>query len=374
MTSSLRYGGGLPRVDTRVLADAEAERVGRELRRARAWLSGAVVVLTTSALLATSGLLPLHPAVAFTAALVVVASVIAVALGSMAVRAAVAAAIVAQGVVLWMASVMPEARPPHPLLVGALQAGTVALSARLVLLRLHGAWSLYRRRVALAEDLHARDVDRCAGRVRELAEARTFQILQRRGEIVEAGPRHEIELLPRSGFVLQVDGRPLRRPLLARVTSVAPTVPHALRVALPSDLYAIASPTVQLERRSLTPAERQELERRAAGMRRPPWSLYVASPAVLAAAAWQWQHASAEVPWLGIAAIAAYLLGGATAFHYVQRLRTASRLRSDAELRWLVTVTDRNAPEGAAPHLEMLPVSRLAWTERARPASWRLDT
>lgn len=373
MTSSLRYGGGLPKVGTRALAGAEAERVRRALWRARTWLLGTVVVMTASSILATSGVLPLHPAVAFAAAVALVASIIAVALGSMAVRVGVAAGIVAQAVVLWMASAMPEARPPHPLLVGALQAGTVVLSARLVLLRLHGAWSLYRRRTALAEDLHARDVDRCAGRLRELAEARTFQILQRRGEIVEAGPRHEIELLPRSGFVLQVDGRALSRPLLARVTSVAPTVPHAFRVALPSDLSAIASPTVQLERRSLTPAEREELERRANGMRRPPWSLYVASPAVLAAAAWQWQHASAEVPWLGLTAIAVYLLGGAAAFHYVQRLRTASRLRSDAELRWLVTVTDRDAPEGAAPHLEMLPVSRLAWTEHARPASWRLD-
>lgn len=373
MTSSLRYGGGLPKVGTRALADTDVERVRRALRRAKTWLSGTVVVLTASALLATSGVVPLHPVVVFASGVAIVSSIVAVALGSTAVRVGVAAGIVAQGVVLWMASVMPEARPPHPLLVGALQAGTVVLSARLVLLRLHGAWSLYRRRAAVAEDLHARDVDRCAGRLRELAEARTFQILQRRGEIVEAGPRHEIELLPRSGFVLQVDGRPLSRPLLARVTSVAPTVPHAFRVALPSDLSAIASPTVQLERRSLTPAEREELERRATGMRRPPWSLYVALPAVLAAGGWQWEHASADVPWLGLAAIAVYLLGGAAAFHYVQRLRTASRLRSDAELRWLVTVTERDAPEGAAPHLEMLPVSRLAWTEHARPASWRLD-
>ena len=198
-------------------------------------------------------------------------------------------------------------------------------------------------------------------------------IARANGEIVEAGPRHEIELLPHSGFVVQVDGRPPRRPLLARVTSVAPTVPHAFRVALPPDLSAIASPTVQLERRSLTPAERDELGRRANAMRRPPWFVYVAAPAVLAAAAWQWNHAAAEQPWLGVAAIAVYLLGGAAAFHYVQRVRTASRLRSDADLRWLVTVTERDAPEGAAPHLEMLPVSRLAWTEHARPAAWRLD-
>ena len=103
------------------------------------------------------------------------------------------------------------------------------------------------------------------------------------------------------------------------------------------------------------------------------WTIYVAAPAVLAALGWQWEHTTAEVPWLGLVAAAVYLLGGAAAFHYVHRMRTASRLRADAELRWLVTVTDRDAPEGAAPRLEMLPVSRLAWTEHARPAPWRLD-
>lgn len=373
MTGPLRYGGGLPKVGMRALSDQEVERVRRALWRAKTWLLGTLFVLTISALLAMSEALPLHPVVAFAASVAIFASISAVALGSVTVRIGVAVGIVAQGVVLWMASSMPEARPPHPLLVGTLRVGTVALSARLVLLRLHGAWTLYRHRAAVSEDLLARDVDRCAGRLRERTETRTFKILRRRGELFEAGPRHEIELLPRSGFVLLVDRHPLRQPLLARVTAVAPTVPHAFRVALPPDLSAIASPTVELERRSLTPAEREELERCATRMHRPPWPLFVALPAVLSAAAWQWKHTSAEVPVLALAAIAIYLLGGAAAFHYVQRLRTASRLRSDAELRWLVTVTERGAPEGATPHLEMLPVSRLAWTEHARPASWRLD-
>lgn len=373
MATSLRYGGGLPKVGTRTLEDTEVVRIRRAVSRAKAWLAGAASIVVAAGLLAGSTALPLHPVVAFAATLGIVASVTAVALGSVAVRVGVAAGIVAQAVVVWMASAMPEARPPHPILVGALQLGTIVLSARLVLLRLHGAWTLYRRRNAVAEDLQQRDVDCCAGRLRELQDARTFQILQRRGEVIESGPRHEIELLPRSGFVVRVDGRTLSQPLLARVTSIAPTVPHAFRVALPPDLSAIASPTVQLERRSLTPAEREELDRRAQSMRRPPWTIYVAAPAVLAALGWQWEHTTAEVPWLGLVAAAVYLLGGAAAFHYVHRMRTASRLRADAELRWLVTVTDRDAPEGAAPRLEMLPVSRLAWTEHARPAPWRLD-
>ncbi|MCR9165798.1 MAG: hypothetical protein ACE37F_32355 [Nannocystaceae bacterium] len=373
MTSGVRYGGGLPKIDARALDDEELLEVRRALRRARGWLGGAALILAAAGAASVADV-PLHPVQVFIACIAIAACVVAVAIGSLAVRTGVAAALAAQAVVVWMASVMPEARPPHPWIIAALQLGTVAVSARLVLLRLRDAWAMERRRSAVLHDLRERNVDRCAGRLRALAQTRTFGDLQRRGEIAAPQTRHEIELLPRSGFILRVDGRPLSRPLLAPVTSVAPAVPHALRVALPADLRAIASPTVQLERRSLTPAEREELAARATSMRRPPWSIYVAVPAVMLTASWQWEHTGAQDSWLGLAAIAAYLFGGAAALHCIQRLRNASRLHDDADLRWLVTVTERDAPQGTAPHLEMLPVSRLAWTEHARPATWRLDT
>jgi len=364
-----RYGAGLPKVGTRALEDDEHSRVRRACRRATVWLVGASVGVALSVSVAL--MLP-DPWIAFGMSVAALASLTALVLGGVGVRVGVLLGFLAQGGVSFMAAEMPEARPPHPLLVTALELGTVAVAFGFVIARVHGALALLRRRAELADDLRGGVVDRCAGRLRDLGDARTFRILLRRGDVLDAGPRHEIELLPRSGFVLRVDGHSPSRPLLAPIASIAPGAPHALRVALPPDLSAIGSPTVELQRRGLTLAEREELLRHATTLRRPPWHLFISMPACLAVVSWQWQHALSERPWLGLMTIAVYLAAGASGLHFAQRRRTATRLRADESLRWLVTVTERDAPEGGVPHLEMLPVSRLAWTEHAQPAPWRL--
>ncbi len=356
---------------TRPLGDGERRQVRVAQRRAVAWLAGATLGLASAGAAALAG--GPHPAVSFGLALAGLASVVALAVGSLGVRLGVLAGLIVRGGVLFMATTLPESRPPHPLLIGAVEVGTVALALGFVGSRVLGALALLRRRMEIADDLRGDTAERCAGRLRDLGDARTFRVLQRRGDVLVAGQRHEVDLLPRSGFVLRVDGRPPSRPLLAPVASVAPSAPHAMRVALPADLSAIASPTVELQRRSLTPAELDELARHATSMRRPPWHLFVLAPATIAASVWQWHYTGSDEPWLGLAAVAVYVLAGAAGFQYAQRLRTSRRLRDDADLRWLVTVTERDAPRAGAPRLEMLPVSRLAWTEHASPAPWRLD-
>ena len=368
-TTSHRYGAGLPRVGTRALVPHEVVAVRKAQRGAWAWLLACAAGLMLAAAL---GLLLPQP-YGVVASLAGLATVVTLALAPLSVRLALLGALLVQGAFLFVSTTMPESRPPHPWLVGTARLATVAVSTGFIANRLVAALALVRRRGALALDLDDATVERCAGRLRALSDVRAFRVLRRRGEVVDAGQTHEIDVLPRSGFVLRVDGRVPSRPVLASTVSVAPTVPHAMRVALPPDLSAIASSTVELQRRSLTPAELDELRRHATAMRRPPAYVFGLFPLALATALLQW---FGLVPTSGGAlmiAAAVYLTAGAAGLHTVQRLRTAARLRADENLRWLVTVTERDAPSGAPPHLEMLPVSRLAWTDGAAPSPWRVD-
>ena len=69
--------------------------------------------------------------------------------------------------------------------------------------------------------------------------------------------------------------------------------------------------------------------------------------------------------WLLMAALATALYAG--------RLRAAGRLHQDAGFQWLVSVDDADpkTPD-CVPRMEVLPVSRLLWTEDGRPAAWRM--
>lgn len=266
----------------------------------------------------------------------------------------------------------PEARPPHPRLVQGLVAVLLGGGSWFLSSRVSAAISLLRRRAVVTADLERGDVDRCSGRPRRL-HARSLRTLRRRGDLDDHGGPHTVEVLPRSGLVLQVDGRTPQRPLLASVAAVAPAAPHALRVALPPDLAAVSSPTVQLQRRSLTPAERDELSRHAESMRRPPVAVWLAAVGALSVAVASLAVSQTTLQLLSTAGPALLLVAGAAA-HHLRRVRAATRLLEDQSLRWLVTVSDRD-PHGAdaAPRLEMLPVSQLAWSEHAAPAPWRVD-
>jgi hypothetical protein len=58
---------------------------------------------------------------------------------------------------------------------------------------------------------------------------------------------------------------------------------------------------------------------------------------------------------------------------HVRRELAARKLEHDRRLRWVVTVHQDADPGRDPPSLEVLPISQLAWTERAAPAGWRLS-
>lgn len=365
--ASQRYGAGLPRVGTRAVDSTDVAWVRRTVRAAWTW-----VFLGLSTATAATAATIIFPAASMWSAGTVVAIAGSFAIlvrGSARMRWVVATGWALQLVFFGVSAFRPEARPVHPALVLALQAGTALAAIAFLGQRLLHAATVLRRTARLRGDLAAGVVERFEGRLRDAGHARTFRALVRSHDLVDLGQPHVLEVLPSSGLLVRVNGKPPARLLLVPTASLAASAPHALRVPLPPDLATVASPDVALERRSLTPAERDELARITAEFRRPSWPLWVLVPCTLTLAAWPYLHPTE--PWFGLLAAFVHMGTGASVFHFVQRLRTASRLGADRTLRWLVTVTDRKASPSATPHLEMLAMSRMAWTEHGQPAQWR---
>ena len=366
MTAPHRYGAGLPRIGDRPLDEADLARVRQHLRAATAWLGLGFGCSLTAAL----GFV-LDPGSAWLLPIALASLAVAVH-GSTRMRIVMVVGWLAQAAFALVATVRPEARPAHPLLVLAVQVATSAVAIGFLAARVHDGVRLLSRRRALRHDLRDGVAQRCEGALHGTGLPRVFRTLQRRGEFDDLGQRHGIEILERSGLVLRADGHVPRRPVFAPLHLVAPSVPHALRVALPDDLATIASPSTELRRRSLTEAERSELERHAHAMRRIPWQALAVLPSA-GLAAWQFFDGS-WTSWQSLAAVVVHALAGASLLHTVQRFRAGGRLRADRTLRWVVTVADHDALSGSAARLEMLPISRMAWTEHGHPASWRLDS
>jgi hypothetical protein len=159
------------------------------------------------------------------------------------------------------------------------------------------------------------------------------------------------------------------------VVDVAPAQPHALRVELPREVAPTDSdPRLCLRRRSLTPQERAELERHITRLRRHWWPVAALGVAVVGLVAWDLHTASPEDPLpldgatLGWLAMLVLVCVG-----HVRRELAARKLEHDRRLRWVVTVHQDADPGRDPPSLEVLPISQLAWTERANPAGWRLS-
>jgi hypothetical protein len=129
---------------------------------------------------------------------------------------------------------------------------------------------------------------------------------------------------------------------------------------------------LQLQRRSLTPAESAEITAHIKSLRRQIWPALTATIAVavvIGARLWiegRWEALldSVALGWYALALVA--YIG------YGRRIVAARKLEFDRELRWVVTVDDPHKAGDSAPKLEVLPVSHLAWTENAAPAPWRL--
>lgn len=263
----------------------------------------------------------------------------------------------------------PQLHPRPRGIDAAVVLGMVLLGASFVVVVLVRRFSMWRRRSAIAADLERGVVERYAGRP-------TSSALQRLAAIAPGDlDPVRLDVLPASKLVVRVNGRRQARWSPTHVATIAPARPHALRVGLPAELVPQSTDArFTLERRSLSPEERQELGEHAARLRRRRGPVAAITVAVAALSAWQLQGAASWRDAFDVITLAWYVLLALVWVGYVRRLRAAHKLQCDEKLRWVVTVRDSGDRTAATPpKLEVLPVSQLAWTEHARPAIWRTD-
>lgn len=376
-----RYAAGLPQRGQRSLSDRDRAWVEQRLRRL-AWGTAAALLGVAVIMAGTWGLAPHVPWLAVPLRGSVGLGLVA--LGGVGLLACSTArgwwrrlAILAGGL-LGLALVgerwVPALAQP-PWLVAELLVGTAVLGlSRLGVALTHRA-RILRRLPRIRADLAAGVVERFEAPLPRgpledvLARLRDAGHLERHAAV-------RLEVLPRSGVVLRAHGRRLARWETADVIDVAPAQPHALRVDLPREVApAEPDPRVCLKRRSLTPEERAELQRHIARLRRRWWPVAALAVAVVGLVAWDLRTAAPDdaLPLDG-ATFGWLAMLGLVVVGHVRRELAARKLEHDRRLRWVVTVhQDASDPGRDPPSLEVLPISQLAWTERAAPAGWRLS-
>jgi hypothetical protein len=389
-----RYAAGLPRVGARRLALAEIAGLRRSWRRARLVDAVQLFALVATAGLGAAIVTGLVPALAREIGGVTGAFVALLGLGgalsglprlSRVARVLVVLLLVA-GVAVSIAwapgalasddrTVWSWLRAPWIALV-LVGNGVLALQ---VWLRVR----LLLRARNIAIDLREATVEVYTGQVGTGANADELRRLWRasgriEGRLVADAPA-KLEVLPRSGVAISCCARALRRFQTVHVAEVAPARPHAFRTSLPQGVIQVRSPArLQLQRRSLTPDESAEITAHIRSLRRRIWPAVAATIAVVLVVGvrlWLAQSRGAVAvaeALLDAVALGWYALAIVAYVAYARRIVAARKLEFDRALRWVVTVDDPQGGGDAGPKLEVLPVSHLAWTENAAPASWRL--
>lgn len=373
----VRYCAGLPEIGTRPLRPREIDDTRQLFARARwvlaglatlpcaaAWVSWQVASQLDAAVMTEVGG-SLGLGVAFVALVGVVCALLG---GDRLWRWGGVVGVLAVAALGLIPHALPDALPAHPAVIATVAVHMLAVGGSFLVVRGIEAIRVVARRRRLLADLGQGTVTRCEGRLSTLRYSTALRRLARRGDIDDHGGVHGIEVLPRSGFVVSVDGQRPSRTTIAFTTQVASPAPFAFRTSLPDGLDA---PTPDLKRRSLTPAEADELSRHAAALRRPSRLALVVAPLTVAAATWHVLMGGADRPLATAACMGLYALATLALFHELRRIRAGRKLRADLELRWLVTVEP--AQESQAPKLEVLAISQLAWSENATPAGWRVD-
>jgi hypothetical protein len=382
LSDGLRYGAGLPRFGVRPLTEHERQAVRRSLRGAgwRLAILGLLVATGVGGAISLRSVLdPLvvddiggTPGVAVgITGLLGAAGCLALARGVW--RAVAVAAAIYLLAVAGLATLVPGASLPHPIATWIVAAILVALGN--VFLAIRGArqarlvW--HRRRIRA--DLARGEVEQFAGQLPASVDPALRRAVGR-GELVPGTGPHRLDALPSSGLILGVDGRMPSLQQLAYVVDIAPTQPHAFRASLPDGLApANEDVPVHLQRRSLTPAERDELAAHIRRLRRQYRPALLVTLSLFIVVGWELQAAGSWRGLVGGTCVAWYVLAAFSWTGYVRRIRAAGKLALDRELRWVVTVDDAgSSPEPNPPRLEVLPISQLAWTENATPATWRI--
>jgi len=272
-------------------------------------------------------------------------------------------------------ALVPELERPH-LFTKIVVASMIALGVGVLLTVATRHLLVLLRLPRLRADLQAGAVDCFEGALD--SPTPELRRLARRGYRGADDGTMRLDVLPRSGLVLRAGGRRCELWIRAHLARVAMGQPHALRVRLPDGVVPSGTATrLHLQRRSLSPEERAELDDHIGRLRRRPWAAIAASSGLAVAMAWQLGRSDANgwdalrilvdpmmLGWYGLTLL--------TVVAYVRRSIAARKLEDDKRLRWVVTVDDGAEPDSATPpRLEVLPVSQLAWTENASPAGWR---
>ena len=377
-----RYASGLPWVRRRPLGEAEAAWVERRARRLRLHALLAVALTGSSVVLAwqVARVMPMAERLGgalglWLGAVGLLGSIVALVRGGWVRILAALGALYLVGLAA-VGALLPELTQRPHLFTKIVVASTIGLGAGVLLTAAARLLLILARLPRVRADLAAGAVDCFEGAV----ESPTPELrrLGRRGYRGADDGSMRLDVLPRSGLVLRAGGRRCELWIRAHLARVAMGQPHALRVRLPDGVVPAGAATqLHLQRRSLSPEERAELDDHIDRLRRRPWGAIAASAGLVLAVAWQLGRAEATgwealedlldpmmLGWYGLTIL--------TVVAYVRRSIAARKLEDDKRLRWVVTVEDGAEPDGSTPpRLEVLPVSQLAWTENASPAGWR---
>ncbi len=379
-TEAHRYGAGLPRVGSRALEPHERAAIHRRLWVTWIWAAVIVSVAVAGGLSAPvigGALDPLTlesiggvPGVFL--ALLGGLGLLGALVGGRGLWRIAALICVAYLLVVWgVETLVPILPRPSAVLTRLVLLAAVVTGNGHTVARIWDRARVLVRLRALRRDLHDGTVECFAGRTPTYPADETLRRFRRARKRDRGDEVQRVELLPSSGVVLRVNGRALGRLEVAHLAEVAPSQPHALRVELPSGLVGTPHPGVRLRRRSLTPAEREELARHIHSLRRRYGGVAIVTVAAIGVLATRITSTGAD--WRALLdpmAIGWYGLAAFTWAAYVRRILAARKLEHDRALRWVVTVDPTEPRRG--PRLEVLPISQLAWTENASPATWRL--
>lgn len=202
--------------------------------------------------------------------------------------------------------------------------------------------------------------------------------LLRRGEAEQ-----RVSVLPRSGSLVQVNGRNIAPGRRLHVATTAAWPSEPFRYSLPPEVKEVFGPSArELKRRRIAEPERAELQRHVARLTALPWVL-IALTAVMSTFVSLWivrEEASAQDLLMPVSlAIWFY-----AALRHLRGYALARRLEADLEVGWLLS-WQAGDPENSSPvtgsprdpqrppfqHAEVLPVSQRDWVIDGKPAAWR---
>lgn len=187
------------------------------------------------------------------------------------------------------------------------------------------------------------------------------------------GPFHSMEMLPASQTAWLVDGQRPKKWLPAETSEVANTPEYAATAAEwvePSNPSDEASP--RFNHREISAAERDEIERHLHRLR---WS---SAPVAILVTLWAAFRLTLAVLYQTVPSpfFLIWLAGTSMVdLNLYKRWRLAGRLTLDLRAGRIVIArrpVNEEGQEGLSAPIEVLPQSRLVWTQSGQPAAWRV--